>query len=91
MKVSNFKLIEVIREESHGIHINSRFRAHIDVTERRWLKKETKEREIYSANGGSWYFSDTGIYTPNQDVERLVKSLEARQGKPLKECAPSKL
>ena len=93
MKISNFKLIEVIKK---GIFTREH-RATIDVTTgffenglfgTSFLKKKTITREIYKQDL-FWFYTDTGIHTPGLIVETLVRSFEAKMGKSLNDMEPS--
>jgi len=80
MKIQNFKLAEVLGKSP----MDWRFRATVDVTSG-FFKKKTVTREIFKEFGNSWYFVDTGEFTPGYYVENLVRAFEATTGKPI-EC-----
>jgi hypothetical protein len=84
MKISNFKLVSVCGSRP----LDWRFKATVDVTDKMgfFSVKKTVTRQIYKIRGGSWYFVDTGEFTPGREVEHLVKMLEAKKGKNLEEC-----
>ena len=81
MKISNFRLVEVIGNSA----IDWKFRAVVDITTG-LFKKKTTEREVYKDYAGYWYFSDTGEFTPEYKVENLSRAYEAQKGKPLEQC-----
>ena len=81
MKISNFKLKEVIGTS----YANYKFRATIDIVTGIFRKK-TVTREIYKNYAGAWFFLDTGEYTPTMDVYKLEQSYEAKQRKELHQC-----
>lgn len=83
MKIDNFVLIEVIGSSV----INLRFRAEVDVTTGFLFKKKVR-KEVYKQYGGSWYFSDTGKFTPAFKVEELQRAYEAKHGKPIEDMRP---
>lgn len=83
MKISNFKLVEVIGNNA----ITWKFRGTVDVTTGLIFKK-TKTVEVYRNYVGHWVFSDTGEYTPMRDVEKLEKSFEAKGGNDLQFLKP---
>jgi hypothetical protein len=59
------------------------------VEEFSWLemKRKKETREIYKTGGTSfWYFSDSGKFTPEFQVEKLERVLEAKEGKDLEDC-----
>ena len=92
MKISNFKLTEVITTG----HFTREHRATIDVSTglfenglfgTNFLKKKTITREIYKQSM-FWFYTDTGVHTSGTIVETLVRSYEAKMGKPLDNMEP---
>ena len=81
MKISNFELLEIIGTSP----VNWKFRARVDVTTG-FIFKKVKTVDIYQQFGSSWYFVDTGKFTPGYLVENLVRAFEADQGKPIEKC-----
>lgn len=84
MKLSNFRLIEVIGRSA----IDWKFRATVSVTTG-FIFKKVKTVEIYRSYGGFWCFVNTGRYTPNTEAEALERSFRAVQGRELEECEVS--
>lgn len=88
MKLSNFVLIEKIsRDHSSGnVFLGSLiFRAAVDVTTGALWWKKTVRREIVRVTHlpiarGSWYFSDTGEFVPEDEIESLARAWTARTG-----------
>ena len=86
-KFKNFRLIEKI-----GTNVLSwKFRALVDMytTEKRLFLKDIKkitEVEVYKNYGSSWYFSDTGQFTPGLEIENLERVFEASEGTKLENC-----
>lgn len=75
MKLSNFKLIEVIGKNS----LDWKAKALVDVTTGLIFKK-TIAREIYRKYASNWSFSHNGEYTPGFQAEALERSYEAGNG-----------
>jgi hypothetical protein len=84
MKISNFKLVSVCGSRP----LDWRFKATVDVTDKMgfFSVKKTETKQIYRVYGESWYFVDTGEYTPGREVENLVRMFEAEKGKDLEKC-----
>ena len=85
MKITNFRLIKVDYS-----FLGTDFRAIVDVEESFGLfrtKRKKETREIYKRAGRSrWFFSDSGEFTPEFQVETLIRVLEAKEGRSLEDC-----
>lgn len=81
MKISNFRLTEVIRK---GFNLS--FKAKVTVTKGIWFWKTVEDVEIYKEFASFWIFLDTGRFTPNFQVETLVRAYCAKHGKSLEDC-----
>jgi hypothetical protein len=75
MKLSNFRLLKITGNNA----LNWKFKASVDVTTG-FIFKKTITREIYRTYASYWYFSDTGEFTPGNEVEKLVRAFEAEIG-----------
>jgi hypothetical protein len=84
MEISNFRLVDVLGSNA----VNWKFKALVDVTTKKGLfrKRETKEKEVFKAYAGMWYFVESGEYAPGSDVDSLARKLEAEKGKDLQYC-----
>lgn len=76
MKLSNFKLLEIIGKSP----LDWKARASVVVTTGLFYKK-IETVEIYLKFGSMWYFSKTGEFTPGDDVRHLVRMFESKEGK----------
>jgi len=87
MKLSNFKLIEVIGTSP----ITWKFRATVLCTTKKWFfsKPISETKDIFKSYTGSWCFVETGEYTPNYDVQKLERIFTSKNGRDLEECLSS--
>lgn len=75
MKITNFRNY---RKEGSGILFSKEY-ADVDVETRfLWFKK--KQTKSISKTVVSWFFVDTGEWTPGLIVEELEKSYHAKKG-----------
>ena len=82
MEISDFKLVDVIGTGP----VTWKYRASVTVTKKNIFRKPTVERRnIFKTYTGSWYFTDTGEFTPLV-VNELVRKLESETGKNLEGC-----
>ena len=73
MKISNFKMVKVEGKNS----LDYRFTASVTVKE--FLRKP-RDVLINKEYGGFWFFVESGEFTPELLVERLVRSYIATNG-----------
>jgi len=75
MKISNFKLLEIIDDDKQNI----KYVATVDEVIERFMRKSIyKTREIYKeTNGYSWCFTDNGEDVPYQ-INCICKGFEAK-------------
>lgn len=73
MKLSNFRLIEVIGDSP----INYKFRVEVDVAYG-FFNRKHKTREIFREYACHWFFSDNGKPTPGFQAERLANVYNAK-------------
>ena len=78
MKITNFKLISKLGTTV----LNFRFIATVDVTTGVFFKTITT-KEIQRDYGGCWYFTNSGRFTPDYQVEDLVRVFEAKHNQKL--------
>jgi hypothetical protein len=76
MKLSNFELIE-IKKISSGIVM---YIAEVDV-KTGIFKKKTERKVVCRETCGSWFWQDTGKFTPSFVVEKLVRVYTSKTGK----------
>jgi len=77
--ISDFKLVRVSSLSE------ARLWGTVKVT-KGLLWRRTKEREIFSASGGSsWYYTDTGEYIHSDITDRILRISFAATGKTIKE------
>jgi hypothetical protein len=76
MKLSNFSLDKRIGDSFS----NYVFYAAIDVTTCILFCKKTERKEICRKYGDSWFFVDTGKYTPDFQAEELARAWTAQTG-----------
>jgi hypothetical protein len=76
MKVSNFELIEVKRVSVGTVM----YIAEIDVT-KGIFKKNTERKVVCRETCGSWFWQDTGKFTPSFEVEKLARIYTSKTGK----------
>ena len=82
MKLSNFRLLEVFGKSA----LDWKFNALVDVEKGVLFFKRKTTVIIHKQYGGTWFFADTGKFTPGYDVEELVRSFVATHGKDLQDC-----
>ena len=84
MKISNFRLLEVVGENP----LNWRFLARVTVTTGPfWFSKEVSvDENVARKYGGAWFFTESGEYTPGTAVEELERVFEQTQGVELPYC-----
>ena len=75
MKISNFK---ETRRDGDGV-LGGRVFATVDITTGAWIWRRTVTREICKEHS-TWFFTDTGEFTPEWDVEALARAYYARKG-----------
>lgn len=76
MKLSNFKLLEV-----QGVtRMDRKYVAEVNVTTGYLWWKKTEPRKIVKKFAGSWFFADTGKFTPGFDAEELERAWNATPG-----------
>ena len=63
-----------------------KFRATVDVTTGFLYWKKTETVEVFKNYIGNWFFTDTGKFTPDDVVEELARSYQAKRGKALQYC-----
>ncbi|MCJ8293757.1 MAG: hypothetical protein MJK15_05055 [Colwellia sp.] len=81
MKISNFRLIERVGTSA----LTWKFKALVEVETGMFFKKK-EDKTIYKEYTGHWFFTDTGKYTPEYDVEGLQRKFESEQMKSIEEC-----
>jgi len=61
--------------------LNFKYNALIDITTGFWFWKKVETKEICKSDYlSSWFFKDTGKFTPGFEVENLIRSYEAKTG-----------
>jgi len=73
MKMSNFKMVKV-----EGINLST-YRFTASVTVKEFLRKP-RDVLVHRQYGGSWFFVDSGKFTPSDFVESLARSYSATNG-----------
>jgi hypothetical protein len=76
MKLSNFKLIEKKKVNV----LTDIYIAEVDVTTG-IFKKKTERKVVCRETCGSWFWQDTGKFTPNFEVEKLARIYTSKTGK----------
>lgn len=75
MKLSNFQLLE-----TKGAPLCREFLAEVDVTTGFWFWQKTQRVKIFREFAGSWYFVDSGKFTPEFQAEELARAWKAKTG-----------
>jgi hypothetical protein len=75
MRYENFTLVSTVGERH-----NTMYYAQVDEVSRPFpfLREKRIRRDICRAYGDSWFFLDTGEFTPGWEVERLERAWVAQ-------------
>ena len=80
MKITNFRLVERTGDNI----LNRKYKAIVTV-ETGVIFKNKSDKKIYKTDLTRWMFQDTGLYTPINSVDRLVRVQEGEKMQDLKD------
>ncbi len=75
MKLSN---LEIYRKTPGNSALDTKYYALVDVTRGIWPFRTTRTVEIQRLEFHSWYFAETGDYTPGFQAEALERAFWAK-------------